>query len=58
MEETVVRTLDCIPPERGAVWVPEANMVLVSSQLSETERQAAIAELSVRWRRSMLRLVV
>lgn len=54
----MVRTLDCIPPERGAVWVPEANMVLVSSQLSETERQAAIAELSVRWRRSMLRLVV
>lgn len=58
VEKTIVRPVDWVPPEQGAVWLPECNIVLVSRQLCDEERDRAIADLAVRWRRSMLRLVV
>lgn len=58
MEETVVRVLDCVPPYPGWAWFPDCNMVGVSSQLCEAERQKALADLSANWRRSMIRVVV
>lgn len=58
MEKTIVRAVDWVPPERGAVWLPECNMVFVSRQLCDEERDRALEALSAKWRRSMLRLVV
>lgn len=58
MEKTIVRVVDWVPPEEGAVWMPEFNLVYVSQQLCEQERDRALADLAAEWRRSMIRLVV
>lgn len=58
MEETIVRVLDCVPADPGWAWFPDCNMVGVSSQLCAEEQDKALADLSAKWRRSMLRIVV
>lgn len=55
IEKTVVRVVELEGNE--AVWLGDANVVLVGRHLSEELRQKAIADLSARWRRSFLRVV-
>lgn len=55
IEETVVRVVDLDGDE--AVWLGDANVVLVGRHLDEEGRQRALADLSAKWRRSFLRVV-
>lgn len=55
IEQTVVRVVDLEGDE--AVWLGDANVVLVGRHLNEEQRELALANLSARWRRSFLRVV-
>lgn len=57
VEETIVRVLDGVPADPGWKWFPDCNMVGISRQLCEEERDRALADLQAKWRRSMLRIV-
>ena len=56
LEQTIVRVMD-LPEGQETVWFPDCNMVGVARRLCEEERDRAIQELTVRWRRSMLRVI-
>lgn len=55
-EETIVMVLD-IPADPGWSWLPDCNILAVSSALCPERRERAIDEAQVAWRRSMLHIV-
>lgn len=55
VEETVIRQIDMCGDD--AVWMGDANMVLMPRHLDEEGQQKALANLSAKWQRSFLRLV-
>lgn len=55
IEQTVVRIVEMDDDE--AVWLGDANVVLVGRHLDQQQRDQAIADLAVKWQRSFLRVV-
>lgn len=55
IEETVVRTVELDTDE--AVWLGDANVVLVGRHLTAEQRECALGNLQAKWRRSFLRVV-
>lgn len=55
-EDTVVMVLD-LPDGTDWEWLPDCNILALSSRLCAVERERAIDDLQATWRRSMLRLV-
>lgn len=55
-EQTVQMILD-LPPGRDWEWLPDCNIVVLSSRLDEAGRQAAISDLQATWRRQFIKAV-
>lgn len=55
IEKTVILTIDMDGDE--AVWMGDANAVLMPSHLDEEGRRAALCNLSAKWQRTFIRLV-
>jgi hypothetical protein len=56
VEETVQMVLD-LPPGQDWRWMPDCNIVVLSSRLDEAGRQRALCDLQATWRRTLLRAV-
>lgn len=55
VEKTIVRVVDLDGDE--AVWLGDANTVLVGRHLDKEGQDKALADLSAKWRRSFIRVV-
>lgn len=53
-EQTVILTIDMDSDE--AVWMGDANTVLMPRHLDEEGRQLALCNLQARWRRKLIRI--
>lgn len=56
VEPTVQMILD-LPPGQDWAWLPDCNIVALSSRLDAAGRERAISDLQATWRRSLLRSV-
>lgn len=56
VEETVKMFLD-LPPGQDWKWLPDCNIVVLSSRLDEEGQEAALSDLQATWRRQLIRAV-
>lgn len=56
IEQTVVRKVDDVKHDE-AVWLGDANTVVVGSHLTPEQVDQALLNLSLKWQRSFLRIV-
>jgi hypothetical protein len=56
VEQTVQMILD-LPPGQDWRWLPDCNMIVLSSRLDEDGRQRAREDLYATWRRTLLKAV-
>ncbi|MGZ6776911.1 MAG: hypothetical protein ACXVGF_04510 [Blastococcus sp.] len=55
-EKTIVMVLD-LPEGTDWRWLPDCNILAVSSRLCPAERERAIDDLQATWRRSLIHIV-
>lgn len=57
IEETVQMVLELPEGHRGWEWLPDCNIMVLSSRLNPAERERAITDLQATWRRQFIKAV-
>lgn len=55
-EKTLIKTMP-LPFGQCWAWYPDANVIALSPDLTESEREHALCEVQAHWRRSCIRIV-